>query len=429
MTAAALNMIAITRKVAGSLFRLALRCLLVFPVLPVLYLIEPFYRIRFGTMYTQRIGHLAANADILLRGLQLENAPSRSLYLIFGWAPCNRQLFDMWLRIAVPGVRFIESRFGTRILFAWRPILTKTRFWRDHRVAGTEYYLYNHTKPVLSFTEDEERKGRALLAEMGIGPDDWFVCFHARDGAYFLKWRPELEEHWKKRDFRNVDITRFLKAAEYIASRGGFALRFGAHVEKPLPDTGNPRIIDYSTKFRNDFMDIYLCAKCRFFIGCASGPDILPTAFNVPVLSAGHFPYNHSHYRQGDIIIPRLLVTPGGGRPVSYWEAQKAGYYVGWKEAVASHPSMHLFDMLDVDPDDIVDGCKDMLDALAGKEPPPEAREIQEFYAGRYLSHADGYRHAAKIAPSFALKYQHLIMFSADGAARPGGRPMVKAMK
>ena len=35
MIAAALNMTAITRKVAGSLFRLALRCLLVFPVLPV----------------------------------------------------------------------------------------------------------------------------------------------------------------------------------------------------------------------------------------------------------------------------------------------------------------------------------------------------------------------------------------------------------
>lgn len=398
------------RKWAGVLFRFGMRCILVFPVLPVFYLVEPFFRIRLCTMYTQRLGHLAGNADILLRKLQLEGAPPRSVFLIFGWDPCNRQLFDMWLRTAAPGVRFIESRTGTRMVSAWRPILKNTRFWRDHRVAGTEYYLYNHTKPVLSFTGDEERKGRAGLAEMGIGPDDWFVCFHARDTEYFLKWRPQLVEHWKKREFRNVDITRYLKAAEYIASRGGFALRFGAHVKKPLPDTGNPRIVDYSTKFRSDFMDVYLCAKCRFFIGCASGPDVLPTAFNVPVLSAGHFPYNHSHYRQGDIIIPRLLVTPGGGRPVGYWEAQEAGYYVGWKEAVSSHPSMHLFDMPDIDPDDIAAGCKDMLDTLAGEEPPPEARKIQEFYAERYLSHADGYRYAAKIAPSFAIKYRNLIV-------------------
>jgi putative glycosyltransferase (TIGR04372 family) len=415
------------RKLAGMLFRAAVRLGLVFPVLPILYLIEPFYRIRVCTMYTQRLGHLAGNADILVRKLQLESAPPRSVFLIFGWDPCNRQLFDMWLRTVVPGVRFIESRIGTRIIFAWRPILTKTRFWQDHRIAGTEYYLYNHTKPVLSFTEEEERRGRALLAEMGIGPNDWFVCFHARDGAYFLKWRPELAEHWKQRDFRNVDIMRFLKAAEYIASRGGFALRFGAHVEKPLPDTGNPRIIDYSTKYRSDFMDIYLCAKCRFFIGCASGPDILPTAFNVPVLSAGHFPYNHSHYRQTDMIIPRLLRSPDGARLVGYWEAQEAGYYVGWKEADARDPNMHLFDMLDVDPDDIVDGCRDMIDALEGKAPSPAVREIQEYYAEKYLSHADGYRYAAKITPSFALKYRRLIIPGDDSSARLGGRRMEEA--
>lgn len=420
MTTASPNMTAISRQVAGSLFRLALRCLLVFPVLPVLYLIEPFYRIRLGTMYTQRIGHLAANADILVRRLQLESAPPRSLYLIFGWDPCNRQLFDMWLRIAVPSVRFIESRLGTRIVFAWRPILTKTRFWRDHRVAGTEYYLYNHTKPVISFTEDEERRGRVLLAEMGIGENDWFVCFHARDGAYFRKWRPELEGHWQKVDFRNVDVSRYLKAAEYVASRGGFALRFGAHVERPLPDTGIPRIIDYSTKYRSDFMDIYLCAKCRFFIGCASGPDAVPTVFNVPVLSTGHFPYNHSHYRQTDMIVPRLLTTPDGSWRVGFWEAQAAGYYVGWKEAVARDPNMHLFNMLDVDPEDIVDGCKDMIDSLEGKQPTPEARKIQEFYAEQYLSHAVEYRYAAKIAPSFALKYRHLIV--PEGATAPKSR-------
>ena len=186
---------------AGILFRTVVRMVLLFPVLPVLYLIEPFYRIRLGTMYTQRIGHLAINAETFLRKMQLNGPPRRTFYLFFGWDPANRQLMEMWKRLRGYPVRFVESRLGTRLMFAWRPILTKTRFWEAHRVTATEYYLFNHTEPILSFTPEEEEKGRALLAEMGIGEDDWFVCIHARDGNYFRKWRPELEEHWQKVDF------------------------------------------------------------------------------------------------------------------------------------------------------------------------------------------------------------------------------------
>ncbi|MAF95243.1 MAG: hypothetical protein CMM60_05770 [Rhodospirillaceae bacterium] len=408
------------KKLIGAVFRFGLRCLLVFPVLPAFYLMEPFFRLRLGTMHTQRIGHLAGNTDIFFRRRQLEGRPARIMYLFFGWDPCNRQLFDMWLRLDEPGVKFVESRLGARVIFAWRPILNKTRFWMDQRITGTEYYLYNHTRPVLSFTEEEEERGRAGLAEMGIGPDDWFVCFHARDGNYFRKWRPELEEHWQKTDFRNVDITRYLKAAEYIASKGGYALRFGANVEKPLAETGNPGIIDYSTKHRSDFMDIYLCAKCRFFIGSASGPDAISAIFNVPVLSVSHFPYNHAYRLGSDIMVPRLLSTTDGKRRAGFLEAQKAGYYVGWKEADARDPNMHLFDMLDVDPDDIVDGCKDMIESLKGTAPPAEALALQDFYAEQYFSHAADYEYAGKIGARFAMKYRRLILPENDSVAPSG---------
>ena len=65
--------------------------------------------------------------------------------------------------------------------------------------------------------------------------------------------------------------------------------------------------------------------------------------------------------------------------------------------------------MLDVDPDDILDGCKDMIESLGGKTPPAEARALQDFYAEQYFSHAEGYEYAGKIGARFALKYQDLI--------------------
>ncbi|MCH8149875.1 MAG: hypothetical protein IH987_18155, partial [Planctomycetes bacterium] len=42
----------------------------------------------------------------------------------------------------------------------------------------------NVERTVLGFTEKEEERGNKLLAEMGIGPKDRFVCFHTRDPAY-----------------------------------------------------------------------------------------------------------------------------------------------------------------------------------------------------------------------------------------------------
>lgn len=390
--------------------RVVLRAILLFPVLPALYLAEPFFRIRLGTMYTQRLGHLALNLETFLRKIKDKGAPPRTFYLFFGYDPANRQLFEMWKRTRKYPVRVIDSRWGTRMLFAWRPILKRTRFWEGMRATFMEYGLFNRTGPILTFTEEEERKGREGLAAMGIGPGDWFVLFFARDNAFLKTWRPELEERWAKRDFRDADIMGYMKAADYIASLGGFALRFGAVVEKPLPDTGNSRIIDYSTHFRTDFMDVYLGAKCRFFIGSASGPDALANIFNRPVVSANHFPYNHAQYDRRSVIVPRPLTTPDGTRRVSFCEAHQAGYFVGWKEATSTHKTMHLFDMLQTEPDDIVDGVKDIIDGLEGRESPSEAREVQELYANQFLSHGREYADGGNIGPRFAMKYRDLIV-------------------
>jgi len=392
------------RGILAPLSQLFIICLL-----PFLYTAEPFYRIRFGTVYSQRIGHLAINADTFLRRLKAEGWPPRTHYFFFGFDASNQQLFEMWQRLQVPGFRMIESKWGTRLMFAWRPILTRTRFWEKHRMSNTEYALYQDRTPLLSFTDQEMARGRQGLAEMGIGPDDWFVCFHVRDGAYFRKWRPQYEYWWQKNDFRNTNLDTFLKAAEYITSQGGFALRFGAHPDSLLPDTGNNRIIDYAGSYRDDFMDIFLAAHCRFFIGSCSGPDMLPLIFGVPVLSANHHPYNLPLYRETDIAIPRLLMRENPVDPVPFWEAQEEGFFTGWKEAVSHHSSQDLFELLPPDPDDILAGCKDMIDMLDGKPIDDEAKNLQDIYASQYYSHIPDYKIAGNVAPSFLKKHQALV--------------------
>lgn len=386
-------------------------------MLPVLYLMEPVYRIRFGTIYTQRFGHLAQNADTFIRKFQRDGFPPRTRYFFFGENPCNRQLLDMWMRCAPPGVHFIDSRWATRVAFALRIIFYKTRFWERQSISGTEYRLYHETSPVLTFSEEEEARGKKNLKEMGIGEDEWFVCFHARDDAFLKQWRPDLKDHWDKVDFRNVNIELFMEAAEFITAKGGVAIRYGAIVDAPLPETGNPRIIDYATKFRSDFMDIYLAAKCRFFLGSSSGADSVSLIFNRPLVCANHFPYNFTRIHPDSILIPRFVSEPDKQQPVGYWRALEDGYYVAPKVISSMHPNMHLYRMLDVEPEDVLNGCRDMLDILENRTPNEARLRYQKIYGEKYLSQHPDYELGGKVSPRFAEKYAHLIDSEATGPA------------
>ena len=72
----------------------------------------------------------------------------------------------------------------------------------------------------------------------------------------------------------------FKLASEFFAEKGFFVLRMGQDVETKF-NNNNPKIIDYAnTKFRSDFMDIYLLSKCEFLLGGDSGVHVVPFVFN-----------------------------------------------------------------------------------------------------------------------------------------------------
>jgi len=407
------TMASIIRKFSGILFRTGSLTAFSLILLPLLYGLELFLRIRIGLMHTQRIGHLAANTDMFFRKLRMNGKPERTRFFLVGWDPANRQLFDMFLRVKAKGVTLLESRWWTRLVFSWRPVLMHTRFWLPNRIKGTEFREYADITPVIAFTEEEECRGRAALAKMGISESDWFFCFHARDGSYLRAWRPQYRDFIDQSgtDRLNSDINNYLKAAEYITSRGGFALRMGAVVEAPLPETGNPKIIDYATRFRSDFMDIYLSAKCRFFLGTCSGLAMVPVIFGTPVIYANHMAFNHAPPRRSDLMIPRLLRTPDGNKIVNFQEAMDARYHPWSEEDEVTHNGVNIdrFDLVENAEDDILGVCQDMFDILDGKELSEEEKRLQSEHADRYFSHMPDYQLGGSIGSRFALKHKHLI--------------------
>lgn len=395
------------RTLARRLFVIGARILFVCIGLPVLYLLEPFCRIRIRNLMQDRIGHLAINNDIEQRLWQIKGKPLRTFYVYIVADPSNRQLVDMWKR----KLMVLEGRWIARFYYACLPVLQKTRYFNPPLPACDVHDLIALGRPTLEFTETENERGRHALAAMGIGPDDWFVCFHARDSSY-LRDRYGPGTRGVKDDYRNCSIENYLPAARYIAEKGGFAIRMGSIVDGPL--SGNePRVIDYATHHRSDFMDIYLLAKCRFFLGNSSGLVCLPVIFDVPSGQANKLPMNQSGLGNKQIYIPKLLRWSATGKILPFTEARRMGLFAftatGPDPLVSAKTYIDLgLEWVENHPADVLDLCKDMIDFVEGRTAPSEARRLQEvfrtFFEGPRAS-----VYSSRIGPRFALKYRYLI--------------------
>ncbi|MFA5147144.1 MAG: TIGR04372 family glycosyltransferase [Candidatus Omnitrophota bacterium] len=263
--------------------------LICIPAILVVRIVRPWAVIRFGFLFSPRIGHFAANTEIYLceRDAGLWHKGPRTVDLFyFQRSVCNRQLARMWKRLLPVSSLIYYLHQANR----WIP------GWRHHDISLHKIYdshaLIYKTKPHLRFTAEEESRGYSALRRMGIPGDGAFVCFHSRDTAYLDTVYPTT--YWTYHDHRNSDIKTYLPAMERLAAGGYYAVRMGAVVEDPIK-TGNGRIIDYASGYRSDFMDIFLPSRCRFFLGSTAGYLEVPRIFRTPIAYVNFLPVGYMH--------------------------------------------------------------------------------------------------------------------------------------
>ena len=286
----------------------------------ILKTIMGYKQIVFCQLRSERIGHLVVNTELFLRRLKngIISDENKIFIGVSSRPSSNRQLLKMYKRsFVIQESNLLYSLINT-------PKIKKSEFYYKLPFCIDEYHEFNNIDPVLSFTEQEERMGKVLLAKMGVGANDWFVCFHSRDAVYQNGMRCSKGGSWDYHNYRNSNIENYLKAAEYIAHLGGYAIRMGHRVEKALPRTRHPRIIDYAWDYRSDFGDIYLSAKCKFFIGNTAGIVGVPTCFNKPVAHANYF-FQHGPLRREDIYIPKKLWSISKRRFLKFKEILELG--------------------------------------------------------------------------------------------------------
>ena len=260
----------------------------------VIRIIRPFVVIRLGKIMIWRLG-CTYQVDWYLsqcsRGMYGNGYFDIFYFVTHKGIICNQQLLKMWERtLRVFPFREFAAMVDRiqRLLPGYEPhiipLITTYQLQKEfiNNTNDDLECILTCKEPNICFTREEERLGAKALREMGIPEGNPFVCFHARDSAFLDSLHPE--ETWNYHDYRDSNIHHYVLSVEKLIEQGFYAVRMGAVVKEKLI-IDHPAIIDYAANgTRTDFLDVYLSAKCKFFIGSDAGITTMPEFFRRPAV-------------------------------------------------------------------------------------------------------------------------------------------------
>ena len=373
--------------------------LLLSPVALALHIIG-FRRLTFATA---RIGHLAAEPDSFLKARALGEVPKRRWFFV---APrgkvANEHLLSYWTaRIPVVRNRIASSTMiGMTSLGLMRYDTGRYVQWYDRT---QEIYRLNAKwsgrPPLLALTPEDATWGREMLSSLGLPPDAWFVCVHARESGF----SPQDEVMHR---YRNSDPEALIPAMTEIVTRGGWCVRMGDPTARPLPPIRG--VIDYAHHpLRSARLDVVLCAEARFFLGNSSGLALVSSVFGRPSLLVNMVPMTGLGILPTDLTIPKLYWNIAERRLLRFDESlgTPAGSY-----RFATQYERVGIELRENSSDEILDATIEMLDTLAQRYiPNPEDERRQRSFMSLLRPNDYGYGAASRISAAFLRKYRHLL--------------------
>ena len=256
-------------------------------VVGIVRLISPWKLVRFGEIWSSRLGHLVGNLEC---------------YLCEKDALIQPESCDIWFANAPPANRTIYRKYAKKLhvwprAFTLLVIRINALFlgWEKHFISTLQVdrdikSLTWVFSPHIEFTEREEKKGRKLLRSLDIPEGAKWVCLIVRDSAYLKAKAPRAD--FSYHDYRDADCSNYIPAAVELARRGYYVLRMGHIIAKPF-FVKHTKIIDYPFK-RTEFGDLYLGAKCAFCLGTSTGFMAIPQFFNRPLAVTDYVPVEYA---------------------------------------------------------------------------------------------------------------------------------------
>jgi putative glycosyltransferase (TIGR04372 family) len=374
--------------------------------------------------WVRNIGHLAL-LDFWVKMQHLGWSPWRKLVLV---APprvtANAAYLEWWRRYftvitdpyLVRAVAPFAAALGSRVAGLLRLPDGLERYFGEGMGVVQEEWEARGKGPLLELTAADRERGQELLAHLGVPRGAWFVCLHVRSPSFHNEGEAPDQAH------RNADVRSYLPAVRHILARGGWVVRLGDPDMEPAPPL--PGFADYArSPVKSPWMDVFLCAACRFFIGVASGLSHVPGTFGVPCVLTNWVSSPLPVAGGRDLFIPKLIRAEAENRYLGFAEFLEPG--IGRLSHCGGQFRERSLRPTANSPEDILELVREMLEILDGTivRTPAEKRLQQSFREAATRCGLVGF---SRLGRAFLSKHAHLLPQQGEEASRaaPSGYPV-----
>jgi len=248
---------------------------------------------------------------------------------------------------------------------------------------------------------------------LGIDPKARLVGLHVRESGFKAgREVHEVKPQMQRNDaVRNVSVTNYRLALDFLARRGFTIVRIGDLSMSPL---NHSKVIDLARlPVRTDWLEAYCVERSECFIGCESGPAALATMFGKP-----HLVLNASDPLAGIPIRAEGIFTLQAVREIATGRVLRP-LDMFFPEYLHGIRNTKVYDYFENSPEDVLAAVEDLIEIVdrgVGPET-PEQREFRLWALSvgvrmrlrnsgvcKWGPHR-GYLGGGRLAPSFARKY------------------------
>jgi len=340
-----------------------------------------------------------------LRDLQLRGKSGRVWVIaLYPAAFPNRYLASMYRRqITIIGP---EQKWLAEVIRFVLPISRISRKLVMDR-SDAKFEKWNQGRPSLSFTDDEIKCGVMLEKELGLKPNQRYICLAFQSARY----RERVDEAQtfdlaKKMDLRSwiQEPKNYFPTIRFLNLQNIGVVRMGIFEEFKLPENLGLLTYDYANTHRSEFGDIWMASKCDFFLTAGAGAWWLGAMFGKQVLSTDQYNLAGT-YGADDLFIPQLAQFTETGELANFEWLINNQWWAGDINRVNKE-----YLIKKNSPSQILDACEEMLMRINGQwTDTAEDIELQERFRHVQLGFHAGDRKPARIGAKFLREHQHLL--------------------
>jgi putative glycosyltransferase (TIGR04372 family) len=204
-------------------------------------------------------------------------------------------------RLKISGYRYYKVVGWPRYFDKNKRYLERLAVLSDSNYAEAIFDTFDYkafeTEETLRFTSAEEFEARSAMSTHSVKQP--FVCIHSRDDRFHGTVEPQ----------RNIPIENFSRACDYLTVAGITPIKIGVDSRPVESGFANKcGLVDYSSTFRSDMLDVWLIANAKFYLGSNSGLFYVANWFETPVGIVNYAGINESTpLREKDVYLPQKI--------------------------------------------------------------------------------------------------------------------------